>query len=408
MKRKIPSLLLSLALVLALGTSAFAVAFTDLPESKWYYTEVSEMIAQGYINGYPDGSFQGENAMTLAEFTTILARISGIPCGSQDGFWGGMQMAAARERGWLNDGDLLLAGYNDAIPRQLAAKLLVCALELKPSAEITALPFLDAADIDGAYLSYVTTAYVSGLFQGDSDGNFYPEGSVTRGAGATLIYRAVHLGEEPSEEEPPEESGGITYEGYTAQQVKDHFITCALGAEYGDSTPVVKKWTEPLYYAYAGTPMEGDVEYLESFMAALNGIEGFPGIYPAGEHTPNLTIHFVNDEAAMEAATGHTNLNGYASIWWYNGSYQIYQGDVYYLGTMPDYERKSVLIEELYQVMGILNDTYSYPESLIYQYYTEADWPCALDWAIMQLLYHPDIRSGMSEDQCVEVIDKLL
>ena len=319
-----------------------------------------------------------------------------------------IDLSAARERGWLNDGDLLLAGYNDAIPRQLAAKLLVCALELKPSAEITALPFLDAADIDGAYLSYVTTAYVSGLFQGDSDGNFYPEGSVTRGAGATLIYRAVHLGEEPSEEEPPEESGGITYEGYTAQQVKDHFITCALGAEYGDSTPVVKKWTEPLYYAYAGTPMEGDVEYLESFMAALNGIEGFPGIYPAGEHTPNLTIHFVDDEAAMEAATGHTNLNGYASIWWYNGSYQIYQGDVYYLGTTPDYERKSVLIEELYQVMGILNDTYSYPESLIYQYYTEADWPCALDWAIMQLLYHPDIRSGMSEDQCVEVIDKLL
>lgn len=408
MKKKIGSLLLILTLVCTLAAPAFAVTLTDVPESKWYYTEVSEMVAQGYINGYPDGSFQGENPMTLAEFTTILAKIAGIPCGAQDGYWAGMQMAAAQERGWLNEEDLLLAGYNDPIPRQLAAKLLVCALELEPNTGIAALPFLDASDIGGAYLSYVTTAYESGLFQGDSDGNFYPAGSVTRGAGATLIYRAVHLGEESPEEEPPEEAGGITYEGYTADQVKAHFATCALGAEYGDSTPVVKKWTEPIYYTYTGTPLAGDVEYLESFMAALNGIEGFPGIYPAEGRTPNLTIHFVDDEAAMEAATDHTNLNGYASIWWYNGSYQIYQGDVYYLGTMPDYERKSVLIEELYQVMGILNDTYDYPESLIYQYYTDTNWPCPLDWAIMQLLYHPDIHGGMTESQCMEVIDKLL
>ena len=71
-------------------------------------------------------------------------------------------------------------------------------------------------------------------------------------------------------------------------------------------------------------------------------------------------------------------------------------------------ERRSVLIEELYQVMGILNDSYDYPESIIYQFYTDAQWPCTLDWAIMELLYHPDMRCGMNESACMAVIDSLL
>ena len=54
-------------------------------------------------------------------------------------------------------------------------------------------------------------------------------------------------------------------------------------------------------------------------------------------------------------------------------------------------------MEELCQSLGLLNDTYDYPESIFYQYHTETDWPTSLDWAIIELLYRTEIRPGMDE-----------
>ena len=48
--------------------------FSDVDVSKWYNTEVSTMARAGYITGYPDGTFGGDKPITRAEFVTILVR----------------------------------------------------------------------------------------------------------------------------------------------------------------------------------------------------------------------------------------------------------------------------------------------------------------------------------------------
>ena len=404
MKRKLGVLLVVLSLLCSLAVPTFALRFTDVPENSWYYREVNEMVDAGYLNGYPDGSFRGDDPVTLAEFLTILARVQGVPCGSQGGHWAGQQIDAALRLGWMSSGDLLVTGVDEYLPRQFAAKILVLALGVEDAPDTIRLPFGDVGQIDAAYYPYVEAAYAAGLFVGDTEGNFSPQGYIVRGAAAVLIYRAEHGGTTP-----PAPGGTISHEGYTADQVKGHFSNCALGAEYGNGIRVVKKWTQPIYYTYSGTPLSGDTAYLERFMEALNGIYGFPGIYPAADgQSANLTIHFVRDEAEMYALTGYQNVNGLASIWYGTGTYEITRGRVVYTNDIDAGERRSVLIEELYQVMGILNDSYDYPESIIYQFYTDAQWPCTLDWAIMELLYHPDMRCGMNESACMAVIDSLL
>ena len=59
--------------------------------------------------------------------------------------------------------------------------------------------------------------------------------------------------------------------------------------------------------------------------------------------------------------------------------------------------RNAVIVEELCQGLGLLNDTYDYPESIFYQYHTDTSWPTTLDWALIQLLYRSEITPGMDE-----------
>ena len=59
--------------------------YYDVPETAWYRREMATMTALGIFEGYPDGSFRGDQAITRAEFAATLARISEEMI-SDDGF----------------------------------------------------------------------------------------------------------------------------------------------------------------------------------------------------------------------------------------------------------------------------------------------------------------------------------
>ncbi len=51
--------------------------FTDIPENAWYLEHLRIAVANGYIEGYPDGTFQPESLITREEAAVILNRILG-------------------------------------------------------------------------------------------------------------------------------------------------------------------------------------------------------------------------------------------------------------------------------------------------------------------------------------------
>ena len=62
--------ILALAAVAALtaGVSAYAAnPFSDVTPDDWAFQAVSDLSAQGVVEGYPDGSFKGERNMTRYE-----------------------------------------------------------------------------------------------------------------------------------------------------------------------------------------------------------------------------------------------------------------------------------------------------------------------------------------------------
>ena len=84
--------LLALTLTLALGMSTATAmaaeaeesaplseeAFNDVPEGHWAYSALEVLSKDGVLEGYPDGSFKGDEPMTRYELTRMEGIIPAI------------------------------------------------------------------------------------------------------------------------------------------------------------------------------------------------------------------------------------------------------------------------------------------------------------------------------------------
>ena len=69
-------LAMAAAAALACGASAFAAnPFSDVSTSDWAYQAISQLSDQGMVEGYPDGTFKGQQNITRYEAAQIVARL---------------------------------------------------------------------------------------------------------------------------------------------------------------------------------------------------------------------------------------------------------------------------------------------------------------------------------------------
>lgn len=70
---------IKVALAALLACSAFSASaaspFSDVDHNDWSYKAVSELSAQGVVDGYPDGSFKGNKEISRFETAQIVARL---------------------------------------------------------------------------------------------------------------------------------------------------------------------------------------------------------------------------------------------------------------------------------------------------------------------------------------------
>lgn len=380
----------ALAAVLALSLPASAqyapASFPDVAAGAWYYEPVMEMAASGVIEGFEDGSFRPEQGVTVAEAVTMAARMTSAPTGADSAHWAGVQLSHAEENGWLPAD----ASPDAPATRELMCRVTAAAFGLS-APEGSALPFPDSSEISPDCAAGVLALTSSGVVEGFEDGTFRPRAGLTRAQAAAILSRASSPGGTQ-----PEGGALITAEGCTAEEIIDYFCDVALGSEYGDARENVVRWSGPIRYHIAGSPTEEDLELFTALAAALNGVEGFPGISAAeDEDGANLTVNFVS-QSEMDDILGE-GYNGYVTVWWH-GDHDIYEGEIYYSTDISQKLRRAVIVEELCQGLGLLTDTYDHPESIFYQYHLTTDWPTELDWAVIRLLYSAAISPGMDGD----------
>lgn len=65
---------LAIATVASMGAVFAANPFSDVTPNDWAYQAVSQLASAGVINGYPDGTFKGQNNITRYEMAQMVAK----------------------------------------------------------------------------------------------------------------------------------------------------------------------------------------------------------------------------------------------------------------------------------------------------------------------------------------------
>lgn len=203
------SLVLCLALSLALLFTASAVAQPADMQGHWAEKQVSEWVDKGLAGGYEDGTFKPNNEITRAEFVALVNRAFD----KQDADavadysdvapsnWFYAEVAAASNAGYVGGYDDGTFKPQNAISRQEAASMVVRLLGLGDDA--AAASFGDADAIGAWAKTAVNAVAASKIMGGYADGTFGPQRSITRAEAVVTLDRAMAY--DPAEEPEPAE-----------------------------------------------------------------------------------------------------------------------------------------------------------------------------------------------------------
>ena len=115
------------------------VSFSDVTAGAWYYENVMGAAENGYVSGYPDGTFKPMQSVTRAEFASMIAKAMGYDsdpdAGSAypdvaDDHWAKAAINFCAQNDIINGYDDGTFQPNKAITRQEAAAILNKAFEL--------------------------------------------------------------------------------------------------------------------------------------------------------------------------------------------------------------------------------------------------------------------------------------
>lgn len=198
--------------------------------------------------------------------------------------------------------------------------------------------------------------------------------------------------------------------GVTADDAVRYFGEVCLDAEFvnGGDASRLQRWASPVTYYIYGTPTDEDLQTLARLEAWLNTVEGFPGMEPAAvPGTERLKLYFCTQEEMI----GHLGENFWGMdggvTFWYDGDNAIYEATICYRTDISQQVRNSVILEEIYNGLGPIQDTQLRSDSLIWSGYSEPQWLTPVDELILKLLYHPDLSCGMDAAACEAVIRQL-
>ncbi len=162
----------------------------------WASSSISQLVALGAINGYPDGSFRPEKTISRAEFAAVLVKAFNLNQQSSATFkdtvnhWARNHIAAAVASGVANGYNADTFGPDDPVTREQMAVMIVRAAGIAGAAEEPG--FNDSADISVWAREAIAAMTQKGLMQGYSDNTIQPLKYAKRGEAVTLIMNVLN------------------------------------------------------------------------------------------------------------------------------------------------------------------------------------------------------------------------
>ena len=203
------------------------IILSDL-DGHWAQDVIQQAVQEGWVNGYPDGTFRPDGSVTRAEFTKMLLAASRLTPGSDTVCWmqrsevfaspgeDGRSREPAATFADMDDNWLTKQGWTEAavysgilipgdyfqqlfqpekeITRGEIAVLTARSLGLVyPATQDTETQsnFSDSASFSSPQAAYIREIADIGIITGYPDGSFRPENTATRAEAVTMVARVI-------------------------------------------------------------------------------------------------------------------------------------------------------------------------------------------------------------------------
>jgi hypothetical protein len=195
--KKIISVFLTVTFIFTMLFGSFAASgagagLSDI-DGHWAQNTVQGMVDEGFVGGYPDGTFKPNNSITRAEFATLLVKVFSLETGSGKVFddtanhWARDAIITANYHGLVKGYSETAFGPNDLVTREQIAVMIVNATNADSKEDFK--KFTDSAQISAWAKASVDKAAATGLVAGYTDGTFRPKVHATRAEAAVVLDR---------------------------------------------------------------------------------------------------------------------------------------------------------------------------------------------------------------------------
>ncbi|MBU5442230.1 polysaccharide lyase family 8 super-sandwich domain-containing protein [Paenibacillus sp. MSJ-34] len=167
----------------------------------WAEETIRRSIEAGWMNGYPDGSFRPDRAMTRAEFAVLIVRVLGLAPRSGpafadlNGHWSAELVGTAAAHGIVNGVSDTSFAPDEPVTREQMALMAFRAFPIESASGMR--PFQDSGQIAEWAGEAVASLTAADVLQGFEDGTFRPKRRGTRAEAVVLterIFKAVPAG----------------------------------------------------------------------------------------------------------------------------------------------------------------------------------------------------------------------
>ncbi|MCP1311671.1 S-layer homology domain-containing protein [Paenibacillus tyrfis] len=164
--------------------SKAGVSLSDI-SGHWAESDIKAIVAAGYVDGYPDGSFKPDHTVTRAEFITMTAKAAGLKPvpGGDNKEWYAPYVDALVQAGIHQYKDFSSGDWNTPITRMEMARLAIRASDKS----------LQSPEDSTDAKKFMFLATQKGLITGMADGQLGKEESATRAQSVKIIQRILDV-----------------------------------------------------------------------------------------------------------------------------------------------------------------------------------------------------------------------
>lgn len=199
--KRFMSVLLMTILILSMSIPVVysqAAPVSDI-QNHWAKQEISTWITQGFIKGYPDGTFRPDSTITRAEFISLVNRVfafsekAAVPFTDvKENAWYYEEFAKAGKAGYLNGYEAGKIAPEGFITRQEVA-VISAKVKSLPEASAEADSFADAAAIPANSKGFIGAVMKAKIMNGYPDGKFEPAKTITRAEAVITLNRLINI-----------------------------------------------------------------------------------------------------------------------------------------------------------------------------------------------------------------------